>query len=332
MFFENRAVLVTGGAGLAGSALIRRLVVEGALVRATVHKKEPPVVDDRVDYIRCDLTKGEDCRRAVDGARYVFHCAANASGAAGTDMAPMAHVTSNLLMNARMLEAAYAAGVEKFLWVGSTTGYPPAGNRPLREEEMFDGEPYDKYFCVGWEKRFMEILCKMYGERAARPMTTLVLRATNIYGPNDDFEPGRSHVAPALIRKVVEREEPIEVWGTGEDVRDFIYVDDMVEAMVSAMEKIESYTTINIGSGTGYSVKQILRMILELNGRPDASAVFNPAKPTMIPIRLVDTAKAETVLGFKPRIDLREGLRRTIDWYRESRAGIDGEWDEYRAS
>ena len=319
MYFQDQKVLVTGATGLVGSNLIKRLLSEGAIVRATLHRREPAVVDDRIEYVGCDLTRGEDCRRVVEGMGYVFHCAAHTSGAATTATTPMVHVTPNILINSQMLEAAYAAQVERFLWLSSTTGYPPSGARPVKEEEMFEGEPYDKYFFVGWTKRFTEILCRMYGEKLPKPMTTVVLRPTNIYGPNDDFEPATSHVTPALIRKVVEQQDPLEVWGTGGDVRDLIYVDDMVEAMLRAMEKIESYTAINIGLGKGYSVKEALQMILELDGYTDARVVFNTSKPTMIPIRLVDTAKAETVLGFKAKTDLREGLRKTIKWYRESR-------------
>ena len=319
MYFKNQPVLVTGATGLVGSNLISRLLSEGASIRATLHRRPPVVVDDRIEYIHTDLTKGEDCRRAVEGQRFVFMCSASSSGAAKIATTPMIHVTPNVLMNTKMLEAAYEAGVEKFLWLASTTGYPPSGDRPVKEEEMFEGEPYDKYFFVGWMKRFTEVLCRMYGEKLSKPMTTIVLRPTNIYGPNDDFEPATSHVTAALIRKVVDRQDPIQVWGTGEDVRDLIYVDDMVEAMVMAMKKIESYTAINIGLGKGYSVKEILKTILELDGYTNAKVAFDTSKPTMIPIRLIDTTKAETVLGFKAKTDLREGLRKTIKWYRESR-------------
>lgn len=318
MYFQNQPVLVTGASGLVGSNLIKRLLSEGAAIRATFHKKPPVVVDDRIEYVQADLTKGEDCRRVVEDQRFIFMCAATTSGAAATDATPMVHVTPNLLMYAQIMEAAYQANVEKFLWLASTTGYPPSGEKPISEEEMFIGEPYEKYYFVGWTKRFIEILSRMYGEKLKRPMTVIVLRPTNVYGPNDDFEFATSHVIPALIRKVVERWAPIEVWGTGEDVRDVIYVDDMVEAMVRAMQNIESYVALNIGLGKGYSIKEILGMILEVDGYTDADIIFDISKPTMIPIRLVDTTKAETVLGFKAQTDLREGLKKTIEWYRQA--------------
>jgi GDP-L-fucose synthase len=150
-------------------------------------------------------------------------------------------------------------------------------------------------------------------------MTTLVLRPTNIYGVGDDFEFATSHVLPALVRKVVERWRPLEVWGTGDDVRDVIYVDDMVEAMLLAVQRLDRYAAINVGLGQTYSVKQILAAILELDGYDDAQIVFDASKPTMIPIRRIDTTRAEELLGFRARVDLRAGLRRTIDWYRASR-------------
>src|SRR5262249_54017716 len=161
------------------------------------------------------------------------------------------------------------------LWLSSTTGYP-ASDRPMKEAEMFLDEPFEKYYCAGWMKRFTEVLCQMYGEKLNPRMTTIVLRPTNVYGPHDKFDPRRSHVTAALIRKVVERQDPIEVWGTGDDVRDLIYIDDMVEAMVWAMEQLTSYTVLNIGLGKGYSVKQILQLVLQQDGYSEARVVFNP--------------------------------------------------------
>ncbi len=318
MLFKDVKVLVAGASGLIGSNLVRRLLAEGAQVRATLYKRAPVVDDPRIEYLRCDLRSPEDCRRAVQDIQQVHLCAATTSGAAAIAATPMIHVTPNVLINSQMLEAAYNADVKKFLWLGSTVAYPMSPN-PMREEELMSGEPFEKYFFAGWAKRFMEVLCQMYGEKLTKRMTTIVLRPTNVYGPNDDFEFATSHVIPALIRKVVERWDPLEVWGDGSEVRDAIYVDDMVEAMVQAAHRLESYSAINIGLGKGYSVKEILRTILDVDGYHDARVRFDPSKPTMIPIRLVDTTKAETVLGFKAKTDLQEGIRRTLDWYRETR-------------
>jgi GDP-L-fucose synthase len=254
----------------------------------------------------------------VQGTNIVFLCAASTSGAATIQATPMVHVTPNVLINTQMLEAAYEAGVEKFLWLSSTVAYP-VSDQPMREEQLFDGDPFDKYYFAGWTKRFTEILCRMYGEKLARRMTTIVLRPTNVYGPNDDFEFATSHVIPAIIRKVVERWDPLEIWGDGSEVRDAIYVDDMVDAMVQAVNRVNQFTALNIGYGSGASVAELLKMILELDGYGDARVVFDASKPTMIPLRLVDVSRARSELQFSAKVTLREGLRRTIDWYRHSR-------------
>jgi GDP-L-fucose synthase len=319
MSFQGETVLVTGASGLIGSHLVRRLVQAGAHVRGTLRRRRPPVREPGVDYVTCDLTRPRYCREVVRGVRYVFHCAAATSGAAATARTPMAHVTPNVVMNARMLQAAYDAGVEKFLYLSITTGYPDTG-RPVAEEEMFQGEPFDKYYFAGWMKRFTEVMCRMYGEKLNPRMSTVALRLTNVYGPHDKFAPRRSHVTAALIRKVVERQDPIEVWGDGEDVRDLLYVDDCVEAVLRAVERLSGHTALNVGLGKGYRVNDILDMILDLDGYADARITYNPEKPTMIPVRLVDVTKARDLLGFEATTDLREGLRKTIDWYRARRA------------
>lgn len=318
MSVRDKRVLVAGATGLIGSNLIERLLKEGARVRATLHRRDPVVDDPRIEYVRGDLTLAPDCRRAVECMELVFLCAANTSGAATIDATPMVHVTPNLLINSQMLEAAYAARVEKLVWLSSTVAYPVM-DQPVKEEQMFEGEPFEKYFYAGWAKRFTEVLCRMYGEKLPRRMTTIVLRPTNVYGPGDDFEFATSHVIPALIRKSVERWDPLEVWGDGSEVRDVLYVDDMIEAMILAVEKLDAYATINIGLGRGYNVREILSEILEADGYGDARVTYNAERPTMIPLRLIDTQRAETQLGFRAKVGLREGLERTIEWYREHR-------------
>jgi GDP-L-fucose synthase len=316
--FNQANVLVAGGAGFVGANLVKRLLTLGANVRATIHHKPPVIADKKIDYVKCDLTIMDDCRKVVKGMDYMFLCAANTSGAAVIAATPLVHVTPNVVMNSQMLEAAYFAQVKKFVWLSSNAAYPPSGDHPVKEDELFAGEPYETYYGVAWMKRYTEILCRLYSEKLKNTMPTIVLRPSNIYGPYDDYDFATSHVMAALIRRVVERHKPLEVWGSGNDIRDWIYIDDFIDALILAAEKIDSYDPVNIGLGKGYSVKQALQIMLEVDGFTDAQVKFDPSKPSMIPIRLIDTTKAETLLGFKAKTSLREGIRKTIDWYRKS--------------
>lgn len=317
--FKGAKVLIAGGAGFIGANLLKRLLPVGCSIRASLHHRPAVIREGSIEYTQADLTLMEDCRRVVEGVDYVFMCAANTSGAAVMATTPLAHVTPNVVMNAQMLEAAYQAKVKKFLFISSSAAYPPTGDRPVREEEMFEGDPYESYYSVGWMKRYVEILCSIYAQKIKNPIPTVVIRPSNIYGPYDKFDFGTSHMTAALIRRVVERHGPLEVWGTGKDVRDLIYVDDFIEGMLLAFEKANGYLAINIAAGQGYSVKHVLQTILEVDGYTDADVRFDPSKPTMIPIRLVDTSLAKQRLGFQVRTPFRAGIRKTIEWYRENR-------------
>ena len=309
-------VLVTGGAGFVGANLILRLISKGCEIRATLHRRPAVVNHEGIEYVKADLTLMEDCRRVVEGVDYIFMCAANTSGAAVIRAAPLVHVTPNVVMNAQMLEAAHFAKVKKFIFISSSVAYPSSGDRPVRESEMFEGEPYETYYCAGWMKRYSEILCKIYAEKIEDPMPTVVIRPSNIYGPYDKFNFGTSHMTAALIRRVVERHNPIEVWGTGDDIRDLIYVDDFLDGILRAFERVDDYVAINIAAGQGYSVRQVLETILEVDDYLGAEVRFDSSKPTTIPIRLVDTSFARRFLDFEATVSLREGIRRTVQWYK----------------
>jgi GDP-L-fucose synthase len=313
---KGAKVLVAGGTGFIGTNLILRLLAEGANVRSTHHLSDPMIDEPDVEYVQGDLTSMEDCKAAVDGMDYVFMCAANTSGAAVMTSTPLAHVTPNVVMNAQIMDASYDAKVKKFVFISSSAAYPPTGDRPTREDEMMDGDPYDAYYSVGWMKRYAEILCVVYAKKIRDPMPTVVIRPSNVYGPYDDFDFATSHMQSALMRRAVERHSPLEVWGTGDDVRDLIYVDDFIDGMMLAFEKSSDYMAVNIASGKGHSVKEILSMILTVDGYDHANVIFDPTKPTTIPIRLVDTSYAEAKLGFKAVTSLDQGLNHTIEWYR----------------
>jgi GDP-L-fucose synthase len=312
MFYRNKTVLVAGGTGLIGTHLVQALLNQGAQVRATLHKKPAQIHDDRIEYLSCDLTRREDCDRVVQGVDYVFLCAANTSGAAVMAHNPIAHITPNLLINAQILEAACLAKVERLLFVSSTTVYP-AVLYPVKEEEAFVGDPHASYLGVGWMKRYIEKLAQFYYERYG--MKIALVRPTNAYGPFDKFDFETSHVLPALIRRALEKQDPFEVWGDGTAVRDFIYISDLTDALLAALEHCAYGEAINIGSGQPVSIRQAVEVILKLTRHVDAKPIFDASKPTTIPIRLVDLTKARELLNYQPKVSFEEGIKNTIEWY-----------------
>jgi GDP-L-fucose synthase len=312
--FNHKRVLITGSAGLVGKSLAARLYKSGAIVRAVCRKSAPP--DFCNEIYSGDLTERPFCDEVVKDVDYVFHCAANTSGAAVMGKTPLVHVTPNIIMNANLMEAAYFEGVKKFVWLASTTGYPECDDA-ITEDRGFEGDPYEKYFAVGWMKRYTEVLCKLYSEKLDPRMPCVVLRPTNIYGPGDKFDLKLCHVLPALVRKVADRHTPIEVWGDGSETRDLIYVEDMVTAILLAAEKLNGYDPLNIGSGTSTSVTDLLDSIIRLDNFKDAVVEYIDG-PRMIPKRAVSVEKAKSLIEFEASTSLDEGLLKTIEWYRNS--------------
>jgi GDP-L-fucose synthase len=319
MFNDTRA-LVTGGAGFVGVNLIQRLLKEDGLrIRATVHRRAPVVLDDRVEYVTADLTREEDCADAVAGCDYLFMCAAVTSGAQVIEDRPLTHVTPNVVMNARLLEAAYAAHVKKTLFISSSVVYPDSADA-MREDDDLAGEPYEKYYFSGWTKRFAERLCEMYGRRVKAPMACIVVRPGNIYGEYADFDLATAHMVPAQVRKIVDGQDPIDVWGDGSDEKDLIYVGDFVDGVLAAFTGLHGFDVVNIATGRATSTRSVVEALVDITGRQAARVVYDTSKPTMIPRRVLDVRKARTALGFVARTDLHAGLRRTVAWYAGNRA------------
>jgi len=213
-----RAV-VTGGAGLIGMNLVERLRKEHD-VSSIYHVKKPGIIYDNVIYLKADFTVPIEILSSVEQvlqkSDVLFVCAAEVTGAKHMQSKDL--VTNNSIITLNLLKAAYEAGVKKVIYYGSTTSYPE-GDEPMTEDRLFEGDPYDKYFAVGWVKRCGIKLCEYY-KRSGMDITVLI--PSNIYGPHDKFDPEYSHVTSALIKKVVERRNPLEVWGDGSEIRDLL--------------------------------------------------------------------------------------------------------------
>jgi GDP-L-fucose synthase len=312
-FFAPRLSLVTGGSGFIGTHLGKALLEQGGRVRLAIHHRAPIIADPRAELVRADLNRPEECLQAMRGVDVVLHAAGAVSGVGITAEGAMAGMTTNLNLTAQVLQAAWTAGVERVLIFSSSTVYP-ASDHPLREDELGEQPPHASYLGYGRMRRYFEHLAEFVASRST--VKVALVRPTAVYGPYDDFSPVTSHVIPALVRKAVEKLDPFEVWGTGDEVRDFLHVDDFARGCLLALEKHAVCDPINIGAGTGVTIRQIVNTILSAAGHA-ATVRFDPSKPSAIPIRLVDISKARRVLGFEPTIGIEDGLRDLVRWYQE---------------
>jgi GDP-L-fucose synthase len=312
MFYQGRKVLVTGGSGFVGTHIVQELLKEGALVRVPLHNRPMIVQDNRIETMQADLTRQEDCLKVSKGVDFVFH-AAGAVAAAGVNTTnPMAAITTNLVLNAQMLQGAWDAGVERFLLFGSSTGYPEA-NYAIKEEEMWTGPTHPTYFGYGWMRRYLERLAEFVGSKSK--MKVAIVRPSAVYGRYDNFDPAASHVVPALIRRAVDKENPYVVWGTGNEVRDFLHISDLARGCLLMLEKYAECDAVNIGYGQVVTIKDIVGFVLKATGHDKAEVIFDATKPTTIPFRMIDTSKAERLLGFKRTLSLEDGIKDMVDWY-----------------
>lgn len=297
-----------------GTHIVAELLKEGAKIRVPIHKRPMVINDKGIETIDADLTIYQDCLRAVRGVEYVFHAAGPVGSAAiGT---PMANITTNLILFANVLQASWEENVERFLVLSSSTVYP-SSEYPIKEEEMEGGQPHPSYLGYGWMRRYFEYLGKFVALQSK--MKIAILRPTAIYGEWDNFDPRTCHVIPALIHKAAQREDPYEVWGSGEEVRDFIHVRDLARGCLSILEKYAVCDAVNIGYGMGLKIKEIVKIILQASGHKDAKIRFDKTKPINIPTRVVDTSKAIRILGFKPNISIEEGIHQTVEWYKKQK-------------
>jgi GDP-L-fucose synthase len=315
MFFASRLSLVTGGAGFIGTHLAKALLEQGGRVRLALHRRAPIVGDPRIETVHVDLTRQEDCLAAMQGVDLVFHAAGASSGVgAGADQA-MAGITTNLNLTAQVFQAAWTAGVERILIFSSSTVYP-ARDHPVREGEA-EGAPHPSYLGYGRMRRYFEHLAEFVASRSG--VKVALVRPTAVYGPHDNFDPATSHVVAALVRRAVAKLDPFEVWGTGDEVRDFLHVEDLARGCLLTMEKHATCDPINIGYGSPVTIRRVVDIVLEAAGHTKADVRFDASKPTAIPVRLVDTSKARRLLGFEPRISIESGLRDLVRWYAAER-------------
>jgi len=246
----------------------------------------------------------------------VIHLAARVGGIGANRENPGLFFYENLIMGLLLLEYARRSGVEKFVTIGTICSYPKFTPVPFKEEDLWDGYPEETNAPYGIAKKALLVQSQAYRQQYG--LNAIYLLPVNLYGPGDNFDPETSHVIPALIRKCLEGKatecREIVCWGDGSPTREFLYVEDCAEAIVLAMEKFNSSQPINIGTGEEIRIAELASLICELTGFK-GQIIWDSSKPNGQPRRCLDTKRAWEELGFRARTSLREGLRKTIDWY-----------------
>jgi GDP-L-fucose synthase len=307
-FFHGKNIVVTGGSGLIGRQIVRRLVEAGAAVRSV--SLDEIQGEDTVDYVKGDLCDFGFCQRMVKDMDCVFHVAGIKGSIEVTKSKPASFLVPLLMMNTNMLEACRLNKVDRVVYTSSIGAYPSA--EVFREQEgEEEGPPMDMF--PGWAKRMAELQVRAYQIQYDLKHYAVV-RPCNVYGPGDNFDPANAMVIPTLMRRIFAKEDPVEIWGDGMAVRDFAYSGDVADGVILALYHGTGGRYVNLGSGIGYTIKELVET---LQAVVPFRAQFDSTKPSGFPRRVMDISLAKNLLGYEPQVSLLEGLQQTWDWYVE---------------
>jgi GDP-L-fucose synthase len=296
-------VLVTGGGGFLGSRVVERLRADGV----------EPFVARRADY---DLTVGGDAERLFADSRpdLVLHLAAEVGGIGANRANPGRYWYANTMMGAHVLEQSRVHDVDKVVVVGTICAYPKFAPLPFHEDDLWNGYPEETNAPYGVAKKSLLVGGEAYREQYG--LNSIHLLQVNLYGPGDNFDLETSHVIPALIRKMLDSSGEVVLWGDGSPTREFLYVDDAAEGIWLAARRYDGPEPVNLGTGEEISIRELAELVAELTGF-EGEIVWDTSKPNGQPRRQLDVSRAEQLFGFRARIPLREGIARTVAWYRD---------------
>lgn len=307
-FWESRRVCVTGGAGFLGSYIVEKLRQKGAQEVFVPH------------YPEYDLVQPEAIERLLDVSRpdVIIHLAAHVGGIGANRERPAEFFYDNLMMGVQLMHKAWQHGVAKFVAIGTVCAYPKFTPVPFKEENLWNGYPEETNAPYGLAKKMMLVQAQAYRQQYG--FNSIFLLPVNLYGPRDNFDLQTSHVIPAMIRKIMEAQQAgqaeVVLWGDGSPTREFLYVEDAAEGILMAGERYDDTDPVNLGSGKEISIKDLAELIGRLSGF-EGRFVWDTTKPNGQPRRGLDTTRAEQRFGFCASTSFEEGLRRTIEWYRE---------------
>jgi GDP-L-fucose synthase len=315
-FWQDKRVIVTGGAGFLGSFIVEKLRQRGAA----------EIIVPRIEQY--DLTRKEDIERLFDDSlggeadlqTIVIHLAALAGGIGANRARPAEFFYLNLMMGVQLMHEAWKRQIEKFVAIGTICAYPKFTPVPFKEENLWDGYPEETNAPYGLAKKMLLVQAQAYREQY--DFNAIYLLPVNLYGPGDNFNLETSHVIPALIRKCIEAQErgdpQVTLWGDGSPTREFLYVEDAAEGILLSAERYNGSEPVNLGAGNEISIKDLAELIARLT-RFDGELVWDASKPNGQPRRGLDVSRAEEFFGFRAQMPFEPGLQRTIAWYRQHR-------------
>ena len=314
-FWKGKRILLTGGAGFLGSHLWENLVGQRNVSKnqVTIPRSE-----------ETDLRMWKNCEKAVKDTDIVIHLAGHVGGIGFNQKYPGTLFYDNIMMGAQLMEAARRAKVEKFVQIGTVCSYPKFTPPPFREEDLWNGYPEETNAPYGIAKKSLLVMAQAYRQQYG--MNIIYLLPVNLFGPKDNFNLESSHVIPALIRKFVDAaekgEKEVEVWGTGQASREFLYVEDAAEGIIMATEKYDKAEPVNLGTGREITIKDLVILIAHLTNF-GGQIVWDTSKPDGQPRRCLDTTRAKREFGFESKTSFVSGLQKTIEWYKQTRVRSD---------
>jgi GDP-L-fucose synthase len=311
-FYKDKKVLVTGGTGLIGIPLVEMLIEQGAEVRI-VSLDDPSRAHPETEFRQVNLVEFKNCIEVCQGMDFVFHLAGIKGSPAMTAKRPASFFVPTITFNTNMMEAARLCGVERYLYTSTIGVYSPA--EVFYEDDVWKTFPSEKDKFAGWAKRMGELQAQAYRIEYEWDKIAIV-RPANVYGPFDNFDPDNAMVIPSLIRRALDGENPLIVWGDGSAIRDFIHAKDVARGMLLAMEKAPG-VPINLGSGVGVTIKEIVKIIVS-NVKIKPKVVWDTSKPSGDKKRVMDISRARSI-GFEPMISIEDGIKETMDWYENNR-------------
>lgn len=322
-FYRGKKVLVTGGTGLIGRPLVEMLKEKGADI-TIASLDDPSRAPEGITFKQTDLREFSHCLELCKDQEIVFQLAGVKGSPAMTARRPASFFVPTLTFSINMMEAARRMGVERFLFTSSVGVYSPA--EVFYEDDVWQTFPSPNDRFAGWAKRMGELQAEAYKIEYDWDKISIV-RPANVYGPYDNFDPANAMVIPSLIKRAMDGENPLTVWGDGSPIRDFIHARDVARGMMLAVEKGINQP-INLGSGTGVTIGQIAEIVAaNIPGEP-VQLIWDTTKPKGDAKRLMDVSRAQAH-GFSPQIGIEAGIQETIEWYARNRSSVENRYNAF---